>query len=160
MTRRFLTMFLVVSIVALLGTTQRAVSCSRPLQATPAEMFTRSVAVFSGTATSVVLIRPDLIGIADFIPQVEVRWQIDEVYKGKNLERRSATTQYFCGGVFIVVGQPYVFVVGSTDESEGSEGIPQDVIGYLDDQGTKGEWQDTEEFTRLVTEFRKLRDAK
>ena len=139
---------------------QQAFACSKPMPSTPREIFDRSVAVFKGVLISAELVDAINIGTDEGIPIVKVRWRLDEVYKGRNLQEGFAVTQYFCGGVFAIVGQPYVFALWPVPEELSAVENLSGIKGILDDQGTKGEWKEADEFGLLVTEFQKLRDGK
>ena len=139
---------------------QQALGCSQALPATPREIVDRSVAVFRGGLISAELVDLGNIGTEEYIPLVKVRWRLEEVYKGQNLGDGFAVTQYFCGGVFPIVGQPYIFALGPVDEDQSTAGVLSGIKGYLDDQGTKGEWKEADEFGFLVAEFQKLRDGR
>lgn len=129
-------------------------------------IFDEASEVFKGVAVSVELMdfragdeRP--MGLPEEIPFIRVRWRVEEIYKGKHIENSSAMTQYFCGGVTIVVGQPYVFSVLPFDEMDNTAvAAYPDLIGSLYDFGTKGAWEDPERYQELVREFKKLRDGK
>jgi hypothetical protein len=142
--------------------TASAAACSRiPSNPSPKYLFEHSTSIFRGIATSAEVI--DLGNtynariVGDYGPReigyvfVKVKWQVTEVFKGTNPQGKAAGTSYICGGVFVHVGQPYVFTLSAGDDLE-----KFGMIGLLDDAGTKGAWESAEEYNKLIKEFRAL----
>jgi hypothetical protein len=159
---------LVVAVLFFLLSGAETFACSR-MPRTREQLFDSYIAVFSGVAISAEVI-PLVPGTElekeaakTGIMPIKVRWKIDEIFKGKDLEGKSAfTTNYYCGGVPIIVGQPYVFAIGPIErDSEifGSSMNSADIIGYLDDLGTMGIFSfenAPEKYNSLVAGFKKL----
>jgi hypothetical protein len=112
-------------------------------------IFERSSTVFHGTAVKAEAFGPGHVF-------VRIWWKVDEVFKGKVPKGKSTITNYVCGGVFVLVGQPYVV---STDEIELGNPDPSD-FGMIVDFGTRAAWTETLEHDRLVREFRRLSKRK
>ena len=147
-------------------------SCSR-MPSTPKQLFDSYVAVFRGVAISaevMPLVPGTELGkeaAKTGIVPIIVRWKIDEIFKGKDLEGKSAyTTNYYCGGVPIIVGQPYVFAIGPIDkenEISGQKMFGDDIIGYLDDLGTGSIFSiegGHKKYDALIAGFQKLSRVK
>jgi hypothetical protein len=137
-----------------------AIACSSPPNKTAAEIFNEAAVVFKGVAISAELMNlPETEEIPKDVPYIQVRWRVDEVYKGSDFEKDSAVTQYFCGGVKIVVGQPYIFSFVTSDLGEGGKSVfaaYPDLKWILYDLGTRGAWETPEEYDSLTAEFQKM----
>lgn len=121
--------------LVLLGTALEASACAR-LQRTTEDNFKDLIAVFRGTVTSAEVIQPKFSSSeeakeAEGIFFVKVRWKVEEIFKGENLEGKSAVTSSFCGAGPIVVGAIYVFAIEKLPEDVLYSSTGNDVIGYL-----------------------------
>jgi hypothetical protein len=140
---------------------------------TPEKIFLESSAVFKGVVTSA-----ELIDFSDFsgtpgygvgeldakalkaLPLVKVRWRVEEIFKGRPIEGKSALIAYImCVDDLIVVGQPYVFSISpfESDFPNIMRAKHPDVIGIINTDGTAGQWEeDSSSFQELEEKFRAL----
>jgi hypothetical protein len=137
-----------------------AIACSGLPPRSPEEIFRDSDYVFRGIAIKVEAIKiHEETEEFEGYPLVKVYWQVDEVFKGKNIKSYATVTNYICGGVMIFVGQPYVVSVDHQQDMD-SQPESRDVAGILDDQGTFGVWTDKKQYENLNREFKKLSKRK
>ncbi len=163
---------LVIAVLVFLLSGAEVFPCSR-MPRTPEETFDSYVAVFRGVVTSAEAIplkpgTPEEREVAKTgLMLIKVRWKIEEIFKGKDLEGKSAyTTNYYCGGVPIIVGQPYVFAIGPIEKDKqifSQKIFGSDLIGYLDDLGTIGVYSFADrhdKYDALIAGFKKLSKRK
>jgi hypothetical protein len=140
-------------------------ACSPNKMPSPEATFVNSVAVFRGTITRAEVLKPnndeERQAYKNGIFGIKVYWKIDEVFKGRNLDGKSAeTTTFPCGNVLAVVGQPYIFSISPFGGGEESDPSLRDSIGVLDETGTTAEFLSPESFQMLNREFSKLSKRK
>jgi hypothetical protein len=161
---RIATAFFVL-IIGTVTTCNTAIACSKLPEASTVDIFKQADVVFKGTvvaAESVDL--PMDEDIPDgLVYAVKLRWQVEEMYKGQLEKEDWAITTYFCGGVRVTVGEPYIFAL-SKFEVDGSDGEVAkrwakenaNIKWFLNEYGTKGAFEDPKAYERLAIEFKKL----
>jgi hypothetical protein len=153
---------LLLSGLVLVTAVAEASACSPNKNPVAEDTFTNSVAVFRGTITRAEVMKPkndeERQANEAGIFGIKVYWQIDDVFKGKDLVGKSAVTTTFpCGNVLAVVGQPYIISISPFGGGEKSDPIFNDSIGVLDESGTTAEFLSPERYQMLVNKFKKLR---
>jgi hypothetical protein len=157
----------IIAIVLAIGLTfiAKATACSPLPEYSPADVFRDDDVIFKGIAVAAEAMD---LPVEEVVPDgvvfaVKLRWRVQELYKGRLPKEDWAMTNYLCGGVPVVVGQPYIVALSKLELDTANRDIPKrwveqnsNVKWTLDERGTKAEFNDQDAYERLSKEFKKL----
>jgi hypothetical protein len=145
--------------------TAKATACSPLPEFSPADIFRDDDVIFKGVAVAAEAMNlpVDEVFTDDLVLAVKVRWRIQELYKGQLPKEDWAMTNYICGGVSVVVGQPYIVALWKLELDTANGNVPKrwveensNVKWTLDERGTKAQFNDPNSYDRLSEAFKNL----
>ena len=141
-----------------------AFSCSQIIPRPIEQVFYESKAIFRGVVVGAEIIpAPGQLNAKEptLIFPIKVWWHVQEIYKGDHLDGKFGLTMTpFCGGVPILLGAQYIFVVDDPKKASLEGFDAKGSFGVLNEDGTILPISDYETLLSMEAKYRKLRDRK